>query len=72
MNDYLKTLEGLESEEVLIAERQKVQAVIARLLLKDHVLLIAEDAPSADQRVLMKHPNYNATDTDPTSFKKRA
>ncbi len=70
MNEYLRTQDGLDSEESLIAERQKVQAVIARLILKDHVLLITEDATTADERVLVVHPNYTV-ESNSTTFKKQ-
>ena len=48
-------------DEALAAELRLVKSVISRLITKDRVLLVVEDAPNnnPDNRVIAVHPNYH-------------
>eukprot|EP00026_Physarum_polycephalum_P000394 Phypoly_transcript_00395.p1 GENE.Phypoly_transcript_00395~~Phypoly_transcript_00395.p1 ORF type:complete len:799 (-),score=101.45 Phypoly_transcript_00395:2164-4560(-) len=47
-------------DEALAAELRLVKSVISRLITKDRVLLVVEDAPgNPDNRILAVHPNYH-------------
>jgi hypothetical protein len=47
-------------DEGLAAELRLVKSVINRLITKDRVLLVVEDAPgNPDNRIVAVHPNYH-------------
>jgi len=51
----------IAGDEALVAELRLVKSVIHRLITKDRVLLVVDEAPDGnlDNRVIVVHPNYN-------------
>jgi DNA replication licensing factor MCM6 len=75
---YLEQIEGdLKSEAMVIEQQHLIQLVINRLIEKDRVIIIykeSDDAARPENRVLIKHPNFNvaaSSVTDPRGVDSR-
>ena len=67
---YIMQMESsITTESVLIDTQRMIELIIERLVKKDKILIVLEEAKdpkNPQQRVLTKHPNF-VTDTAPTS-----